>query len=123
MSTSLLETAAARWLGPKTACVLVLGLVFLAGAGVGALVVDYGIHNPSRSAVFDTLDGRTAYFERVQKDLDLTPAQAAQMQSILDDFWQYYRTVLSDGKQRIEQVLSPAQKVKFERLLQEQQKK
>jgi Spy/CpxP family protein refolding chaperone len=58
----------------------------------------------------------------MQKELDLTPAQSEQIGLILNDFWQYYRTVLSDAKQRIEVVLTPEQKVRFERLLQEQKK-
>ena len=40
---------------------------------------------------------------------------------VLNDFWQYYRTVLSDGKQRVEQLLDEEQRKKFERLLQQQQ--
>ena len=39
------------------------------------------------------------------------------MELILDDFAKYYRTVLSDGRSRIVQILSPEQKRKFERLL------
>ena len=57
----------------------------------------------------------------MQKELDLTPAQSEQMQSILNDFWQYYRTVLSDSKQRVEQLLNEQQRKKFEQLLQQQQ--
>jgi len=60
--------------------------------------------------------------ERLQKELDLTPAQSEQIQSVLNDFWQYYRTVLSDSKQRVEQLLNPDQRKKFERLLQQQSK-
>jgi len=40
---------------------------------------------------------------------------------VLNDFWQYYRTVLSDSKQRVEQLLNEEQRQKFERLLQQQQ--
>ena len=35
---------------------------------------------------------------------------------MLNDFWQYYRTVLSDSKQRVEQLLNDEQRKKFERL-------
>jgi Spy/CpxP family protein refolding chaperone len=62
------------------------------------------------------------YFERLQKELDLTAAQSEQVKSILNDFWQYYRTVLSEGRTRIEQVLTAEQRLKFERLLQEQKR-
>jgi hypothetical protein len=44
------------------------------------------------------------------------------MQSILGDSWQYYRTVLSDSKNRIDQVLTEEQRRKFERILQEAQR-
>ena len=71
-------------------------------------------------AAFDTAAGRTLYFERLQKELDLTPAQSEQIQSVLNDFWQYYRTVLSDSKQRVEQLLNDEQRKKFQRLLQQQ---
>ncbi len=55
----------------------------------------------------------------MQKELDLTPAQSEQMQSILNDFWQYYHSVLSDSKSRVEQILTEEQRHKFERLLQD----
>ncbi len=98
---------------------LTLLLIFLCGGLVGALVMDTVIHNRTRPVGFDSIDGKAAYFAKVERDLSLTPQQAAQMESILNDFFQYYRTVLSDGKQRIEQILTPEQKVKFERMLQE----
>ena len=80
--------------------------------------MNFGLHNRLHQPAFDTRAGRTLYFERLRKELDLTPAQAEQMQSILDDFWKYYRTVLSDSKDRIDQVLNPAQRTKFDRMLQ-----
>jgi len=64
--------------------------------------------------------GSALRFEKLQKELNLTPEQADQMQSILNDMWQYYRTVLSDSKTRVEQVLTQEQRVKFEHLLQQQ---
>ncbi len=106
---------------PKVACTLLLGLVFLCGAATGALVMDFGIHNRLRTPSFDTPAGKAAYFQKMQKELDLTPAQSEQIQSVLNDFWQYYRTVLSDSKQRVEQLLNEQQRKKFEELLQQQQ--
>jgi Spy/CpxP family protein refolding chaperone len=119
--TSLLEkAAAARSWDPKLACAVSLVLVFLSGAVVGALAMDLRVHNRQRPVAFDTPQGKALYFEHMRKELDLTPAQAEQMQSVLDDFWQYYRTVLTDGKQRVEQLLNPEQRKKFEQLLQQQ---
>jgi Spy/CpxP family protein refolding chaperone len=57
----------------------------------------------------------------MQRELNLTPAQQEQMESILNDFWQYYRTVLSESKTKVEQILNEEQRRKFERMLQERQ--
>lgn len=120
-STSLLERAPfARSWNPKLVCVATMGLVFLSGAVVGALAMDFGVHNRQRPFAFDTAQGKVQYFEHMKKELDLTPAQAEQMQSVLNDFWQYYRTVLTDGKQRVEQLLTEEQRRKFDRMLQQQ---
>jgi hypothetical protein len=105
---------------PKVACGIALLLVFLCGAAAGALVMDFGVHRTSRIPSFETPAGKALYFERMQRELNLTPAQSEQMQSVLNDFWQYYRTVLSDGKQRVEALLNDEQRVKFEKMLQQQ---
>lgn len=121
-STSVLERASpGRFWNPKLACGATLLLVFLSGAVVGALAMDFGVHPRQRLPSFDSLQAKTLNFEHMQKELSLTPAQSEQMQSVLNDFWQYYRTVLSDGKQRVEQLLDEGQRKKFERLLQQQQ--
>ena len=57
----------------------------------------------------------------VGESANLTPAQQVQMESILNDCWLYYRTVLSDSKSRVEQILNAEQRKKFEHLLQEYQ--
>jgi len=119
MNANLVEKAAASgaW-NPRVAGLTVLVLVFLCGAAAGALTMNLGLHSRLHQPAFDTRAGRTLYFERLRKELDLTPAQAEQMQSILNDFWQYYRTVLSDSKTRIDQVLNQEQRRKFDRMLQ-----
>jgi uncharacterized membrane protein len=120
-STSLMDRVAVSgksW-DPKVACGVALLLVFLCGAAAGALVMDRGVHR-TRIPSFETPAGKALYFERMQRELNLTPAQAEQMQSVLNDFWQYYRTVLSDGKQRVEALLNEEQRQKFEKMLQQQ---
>lgn len=103
---------------PTTVCMAVLTLVFLSGAVVGALAMNIGVvHRALHKQAFWTDAGKTASLEKMKKDLDLTPEQTAQMESILDDFSKYYRTVLSDGKTRIMQILRDDQKRKFEQLL------
>src|SRR5436190_15790393 len=121
-STSLMERVAegGRAWNPKVVCAVTLALVFLCGAAAGALVMDFGVHR-NRIPSFETPAGKALYFERMQRELNLTPAQSEQMQLVLNDFWQYYRTVLSDGRSRVEQILNEDQRKKFGRMLQESQ--
>ena len=122
MSPNLLEkTSWARSWDPKVACMVTLTLVFLCGAAAGAVVMNFGVHSRLHQPSFDTAAGKELYFSRMQRELDLTPAQQEQMESILNDFWQYYRTVLSDSKTKVEQILNEEQRRKFERILQERQ--
>jgi len=122
-STRVAETPVlSRIWTPKVACTATLALVFLCGSAAGALVMNQGLHARLHPPAFDTPEGKAMHFDRIQKELSLTPAQSEQMESILNDFWQYYRTVLSDSKARIMQVLNPAQQQKFERMLQEYQR-
>ena len=125
MSTSpgLLDRMAAggTW-NPKLVCAITLVLVFLCGGVAGALVMDFGVHNRQRPPAFESSQGQTLYFERLQKELDLTPAQSEQVKSILNDFWQFYRSVLSECRGRIDQILTPQQRTKFEQVLQDQKR-
>ena len=121
MNINVLDQSVGRWIDPKLACAITLSLVFLCGGVAGALVMDLGIHRPSRAPAFGTVAGKAVSFDRIQKELKLTPAQSEQMQSVLNDFWQYYRTVLSEGKTRVELLLTDQQRQKFERLLQDHQ--
>ena len=122
MSPNLLEKASwVRSWDPKVACMVTLTLVFLCGAAAGAVAMNLGVHNRLHQPSFDTPVGRELYFSRMQRELNLTPAQQEQMESILNDFWQYYRTVLSESKTKVEQILNEEQRKKFERILQERQ--
>jgi len=121
IGANLLEsTTLKRSWDPRVVCVVMLALVFLTGAAAGAIVMDLRVHDRLRPPVFDTPAGKAAYFERLRRELDLTPAQSDQMESILTDFWQYYRTVMTDSKHRVEQLLTEEQRQKFNRLLQQQ---
>jgi len=107
------------WESPKLAGAGVLLLVFLCGAVAGALAMNLGAHTRLHPHPFWDNSSKTEYLKNVTKQLDLTPEQAAQMSSILDDFAKYYQTVLSDGKARILNILNDEQKRKFERMLKE----
>jgi Spy/CpxP family protein refolding chaperone len=115
------RTSLGRSWDPKLASAVMLLLVFLCGAAAGAVVMNLGVHKGMHQPAFDTAAGKARYFERMRKDLDLTPAQSEQIESLLNDFWQLYHTVLSDSKQRVEQLLNEEQKKKFELFLQQQQ--
>ena len=119
-STSILDRrVAAKVVEPQVACAVALVLVFLCGGGGGR--PGDGLRRPPQPLPsFETPAGKALYFERMQRELNLTPAQSEQMQSVLNDFWQYYRTVLSDGKQRVEALLNDEQRQKFEKMLQQQ---
>jgi Spy/CpxP family protein refolding chaperone len=108
-----------RSFDPKLAVVLTLSLAFLCGVAAGAVAMNLGAHNRLHQPAFDTPAGKAIYFARVQKELNLTPAQSEQMETILNDFWQYYRTVLTDSRSRVEQVLTDDQRRKWDHLLQE----
>ena len=122
MSPNLLEKPSfARSWDPKVAAMVTLTLVFLCGAVAGAVAMNFGAHHWLHQPSFDTAAGRELYFSRMKRELNLTSAQQEQMESILNDFWQYYRTVLSDSKSRIDQILTEEQRRKFERMLQDAQ--
>ena len=109
------------WVGPRAAGISTLLLVFICGMVVGALAFNLGAHKRLHKDAFWTASGKDAAVARVKKELDLTPLQIEQMETILDDFAKYYTTVLSDGKSRIMQILNETQKKKFEQLLVEGQ--
>ena len=122
MSPNLIEkvTFTRSW-DPRAVCAITLALVFLCGAAAGAVVMNLGVHNRLPRAGFDTPEGKAQYFSRMKSELNLTPAQQEQMESVLNDCWMYYRTVLSDSRSRVEQILTEEQRRKFEHLLQEYQ--
>lgn len=118
MSINLLErTAVGRVWDPRAAGAIALTLVFLCGAAVGAVIMDFGVHKRPRPPAFDGVAPNAISFDRMEKELSLTRVQSEQIHTILNDFWQYYRTVLSDGQTRVEQVLTEPQRRKFRRLL------
>jgi hypothetical protein len=107
------------WVGPRAAGISTLLLVFLCGLVLGALAFNLGVHKRMHREPFWSASGKDAAVAHVKKELDLTPAQVEQMETILDDFAKYYTTVLSDGKSRILQILNDDQKKKFEKMLAE----
>jgi hypothetical protein len=125
----------ATWQNPRI--LLILLLVFLAGASAGMLAMALGAHQwmharaQAAGPVWrDTTGSKAASLARFQKELDLSPQQTQQLETILDDFFTYYHTlqaqlddVRASGKQRIMRILNDKQKQKFEKLMVELQDK
>jgi hypothetical protein len=115
--------AAPSWQNPRVLCTLLL--VFLCGACLGMLVMSFWAHGGwSRGNPLVWKEGgKEVTTERLKKELSLTPAQAEQLETVLDDFFMYYHTlqaqlddVRATGKQRILRLLNEEQKRKFEKL-------
>jgi hypothetical protein len=118
------------WRNPRI--LLTLLVVFLCGASAGMLAMSLGMHrwmHPHSQPVWKE-GGKEVSLQRFKQELDLTPAQTEQLETILDDFFTYYHTlqaqlddVRASGKQRILRVLNDDQKKKFERIMNEFQVK
>ncbi len=72
--------------------------------------------------------GNAAILQRFKSELDLTPAQTVKIAAVLDDYQQYYQSLqdqLDDlrglGRSRIVQILEPAQREKFEKIMSQMQ--
>ena len=114
---------------PKVISTLVV--VFLAGAAVGALAMQLGLHerlHRTAAAASKTvpLAAKDAVVQRFKTELNLTSAQTQQISSILDEYRHYYQSLqdqLDDvralGKTRIVQILDDAQRQKFDQLHQQ----
>ena len=102
-------------------------LVFLAGAAVGMLGMQYGLHDrlhrvasaasPAREA------SREAVLQNFKTKLDLSPEQADEIAVVLQDYSHYYESLQdqlddlrSTGLSRILQILQPGQREKFEKM-------
>lgn len=113
----------AGWRNPRVLATLFV--VFLFGASVGALAMRAGLHQVlHRPGPYWKEGGKEISLQRFKKELDLTPVQEQQMETVLDDFMMYYQTlqgqmdeVRASGKDRIVRILSEDQRKKFERMM------
>jgi len=128
-------TAAAQrapWQNPRV--LTTLTLVFLAGAATGALLMQFGLHEmlhrststvtAKTGPVTARTPGHDATLTRFQTELGLSGDQTAKLALVLDDYSQYYQSLqdqLDDlratGKNRIMLILEPAQREKFEKMM------
>src|SRR5690242_16214120 len=116
-------TARAPWQNPRILSTLVL--VFLAGAASGALWMKI-LHDrkPVVSTASAAARRHDPVLEKFKTELDLTPAQYDKIALVLDDYSQYYQSLQdqlddmrSTGKTRILQILDPAQRQKFNTMM------
>jgi len=104
---------------------LTIILIFLAGAVTGGLAMRHGLHAMMHAqAPFWQEGGKQVSLQHLTNELNLTPQQQAELETVLDDFVMYVQTlqaqmddVRASGKARIMRVLDEPQKKKFERML------
>jgi hypothetical protein len=91
----------------------------------GAITMRAGLHEKMHpSATPYWREGRTEFsYDRLKKELDLTPEQSERLKTILDDFVKYHEDlqaqiedVRATGKNRIMQMLDTRQRQRFEQL-------
>ncbi len=118
----------APWRNPRVLSTLVC--VMLCGFVAGAAVMRFGI-SPERhvGGAYWKEGAREISLQKFKKELDLTPDQAKQMESVLDDFMMYYQSLQAQmddvraiGKTRIMKILRDDQKAKFEKMVEIHQK-
>lgn len=115
----------APWQNPRILTTLLF--VFLAGAAVGAFAMRYAANKERHKNVpYWTAGGKDITLQRLKKELDLTPDQAREIETVLDDFVMYVQTlqaqmddVKATGKRNVMKLLRDDQKQKFERMLTE----
>jgi Spy/CpxP family protein refolding chaperone len=119
--------------GQNPKVISTLMVVFLAGAAVGALAMQMGLHDKlhrtvSASALKPSPAAKDAAVQKFKEELKLSDAQTRQISSILDDYRHYYQSlqdqlddVRATGKTRIVQILDDSQRQKFEKMMTELQ--
>lgn len=114
------------WKNPQI--LLTLALVFCCGALAGAVIYKLVSQPVSAKQIAagwkDTTKDQT--LANLKRELNLTPDQAAEIETALDDFSLYYQMlhaqmedIMTSSKTRIDQVLDEQQRKKFSRIMKE----
>jgi uncharacterized membrane protein len=114
------------WKNPQI--LLTLTLVFCCGALAGAVIYKLVSQPVSAKQIAagwkDTTKDQT--LANLKRELNLTPDQAAEIETALDDFSLYYQMlhaqmedIMTSSKTRIDQVLDEEQRKKFSRIMKE----
>src|SRR5262249_41553497 len=119
----MLAAGRVSWQNPRVLVTLLM--VFVAGALAGAIVMQARFHQKLHAAShpYWSNGGAEFSYDHLRKELNLTPAQADRLKTILDDFDKYHddlqaqiEDVRATGKNRIAQILNPEQRQRFEQL-------
>lgn len=122
----MIGRAQPAWKNPQI--LLTLMLVFFCGALAGAVIYKLASQPVSAKQVAagwkdSTKDQTLAHLKR---ELQLTPEQAAEIETALDDFSLYYQMLhsqmeelMATSKSRIDQLLNDVQRKKFSRIMSE----
>lgn len=109
------------WHTPRVLAVLLL--IFLCGAAAGALGMRMFASRVPAAAAWSA-GGREWTLDLMKRELDLTPEQAAEIETVLDEFVLYYQNLQgqmddfrAEGKKRILRVLTPEQRRRFEKMV------
>ncbi|MBL8241679.1 MAG: hypothetical protein JNM66_29910 [Bryobacterales bacterium] len=122
----MIGRAQPAWKNPQI--LLTLSLVFLCGALAGAVIYKLASQRVSAKQVAASWKDSTKEqtLSHLKRELELTPEQAAEIETALDDFSLYYQMlhaqmeeVMATSKSRIDQVLSEEQRKKFSRIMNE----
>ncbi len=119
----MIPTHACTWRNPRI--LLTLLLIFLCGASLGMVTMSLRAHRWARPSLAASKESeKELSLARFKKELNLTPEQAEQLETVLDDFFMYYHTlqaqlddVRATGKNRILRILNEEQKRKFEQMV------
>jgi Spy/CpxP family protein refolding chaperone len=119
----MIPTRPCTWRNPRILVTLLL--VFLCGASLGMVTMSLRAHRWTRPSLAASKESeKELSLARFKKELNLTPEQAQQLETVLDDFFMYYHTlqaqlddVRATGKNRILRILNEEQKRKFEKMV------
>jgi hypothetical protein len=110
------------WSNPRV--LLTFSLIFLCGALVGAIAITLTAQSQAYTASSPEELNRELTLTRLTTELDLTEAQQEKLRVVLDDYFQYYHAlqdqldeVKASGRDKITELLTDDQKVKFTQML------
>lgn len=109
------------WHTPRVMAVLCL--VFLCGSAAGALATRMLTPRLPAAAAWSA-GGREWTLDRMKQELNLSPEQSKEIETVLDEFVLYYQNLQgqmddfrAEGKKRILRVLTPEQRARFEKMM------